>query len=182
MTLSDDPVVNVLYAGMKQPIQLCMDNGCERAALQLMYSAIDSLARLGLPVGESECTRAHYGAWCRKYLKFNVDEEIKGLEWFAARCGFLHNYSATTKLSKAGEVRMIGYYSGDGPDIIYSPVESTELVMVRVEGLVAAFFEALDAFVVDLFADLDHDLIEARFNEMFHTLPWKNPPSEQGDA
>lgn len=173
MSFDDDPVVNVIYIGIKKPIQLCRDNQCERAALQLMYAAIDSLAQLGLPPSETRCSRTHYGAWCTKYLKFNVCEEVKGLEWFAARCGFLHSYSATSDLSAAGEVRMIGYYSGEGPDVIYNASESTDLVMVRVEGLLDAFFAGLDAFLIDLYKDLDKGLVERRFSEMFHVLPWE---------
>ena len=173
MSLNEDPVVNVIYTGIKKPIQLCMDNQCERAALQLMYAAIDSLAQLGLASSETQCNRTHYGAWCTKYLKFNVSEEVKGLEWFAARCGFLHSYSATSNLSAAGKVRMIAYYSGEGPDVVYKPKESTELIMVRVEGLLDAFFTGLDAFVIDLYTNLDKDLVEERFSEMFHMLPWQ---------
>lgn len=70
---------------------------------------------------------------------------------------------------------MIGYYSGHGPDVIVDPQESTELVMVRVEGLIDAFYKALDRFIIDLFANLDKDIVEKRFDEMFHTLPfWRN--------
>ena len=78
-------------------------------------------------------------------------------------------------MSAEGKVRMIGYYSGQGPDVIFNPQESTELVMVRVEGLIDAFYKALDRFVIDLFANLDKGIVEKRFDQMFHTLPfWRN--------
>lgn len=173
MTLKDDPVINVLYAGIKEPIQLCMKEDHPRAALQLMYAAIDALAKLGLPKSVTKCTRADYGAWCKRYFRFNNNEKVEGLEWFAARSGFLHNYSASTQLSKKGKVRMIGYYSGEGPDVIYKPNESKELVMVRVDGLIEAFYKGLDQFVIDLFEKLDEETIQDRFDEMIHTLPFK---------
>ncbi len=173
MKLNEDPVVNVLYNGIKKPIKLCIDNQCERAALQLMYAAIDCLAGLGMPSSETRSSRRHFRAWCEKYLKFNVAEEVTGLEWYAARCGLLHSYSATSDLSAAGDVRLIGYYSGEGPDVIFNPQESTELIMVRLEGLFDAFFKGLDSFVIDLYTDLDKDLVDKRFKDMFHDLPWE---------
>lgn len=172
MEISRDPVVNVIYQGIKEPIVLCMKNNAERAALQLMYAAIDSLTMLGLPEGQGGSTRKDYATWCEKYLKFNNQENVKGLEWFAARCGLLHNYTAESKLSKDGKVRMVGYYSGEGPDIIFRPEESENLVMVRIEGLIDAFYKALDTFIVDLYANRKKETIEKRFEKMIHILPY----------
>ncbi len=138
-----------------------------------MYAAIDSLAMLGLPEGKEGFTRKDYAAWCDKYLRFNNKEKVKGLEWFAARCGLLHNYTAESKLSKDGKVRMVVYYGGEGPDIIYRPEESENLVVVRIEGLVDAFCKALDIFVVDLYATRDHETVEERFSKMFQVLPFE---------
>lgn len=173
MEISRDPVVNIIYQGIKEPIMLCMKNSAVRAALQLMYAAIDSLTMLGLPEGQERATRKDYAAWCEKYLKFNTQENVRGLEWFAARCGLLHNYTAESKLSKDGKVRMVAYYSGEGPDIIYRPKESESLVMVRIEGLIDAFYKALDTFIVDLYAKRKKEDIEKRFNKMFHILPYE---------
>ena len=172
MDIANDPVINVIYQGIKSPIELCMNNNSERAALLLMYAAIDSLTKLGLPEGQEESTRTDYAAWCEKYLKFQNQETINGLEWFAARCGLLHNYTAESKLSKDGKVRMIGYYSGEGPDIVYAREESENLVMVRTEGLIDVFYKALDVFVVDLFVNNEKGTIEKRLDKMFHILPY----------
>ena len=68
MNIKRDPVINVIYEGIKAPIKLCMENNAQRAALQLMYAAIDSLAKLGLPEGKLESTRQDYAEWCEKYL------------------------------------------------------------------------------------------------------------------
>ena len=173
MNIKRDPVINVIYEGIKAPIKLCMENNAQRAALQLMYAAIDSLAKLGLPEGKLESTRQDYAEWCEKYLKFNCSERVAGLEWFAARCGLLHSYTAESKLSKDRKARMIGYHDGEGPDIVYRPDASKDLVMVRVEGLIEAFYKALDAFVVDLYVNRNKDIIDERFQKMFHALPFE---------
>lgn len=171
MSIREDPVVNIIYEGIIFPIQLCVENKHARAALQLLYCGIDAMAFLSLEEGKEESSRADFGDWCEKYLKFNVNEKISGLEFFAARSGLVHNYKAESKLSKDGKARMIGYYSGEGPDIIYAPKESTELVMVRVEGLVLAFSKGVDKFIVDLFSGDRKRAAEARFEKMLRTLP-----------
>ena len=167
--LDEDPVVNVIYRGIKEPIRLCIDNGHERAGLQLIYAAIDVFSRLDLPESENAATRKHYGAWCDRYLKLDVQSKIKGLEWFAARSALLHNYTAESNLSREGKVRKIGYYSGEGPNVVFQPKKSQTLVLVRIEGLVDAFFAGINLFVVDLFSRHDHALLEQRFDELFHT-------------
>ena len=91
MDINRDPIINVIYKGIKEPVTLCMKNNCERAALLLIYAAIDSLTKLGLPEGQTSSTRKDYADWCEKYLLFDSSEKIKGIEWFAARCGLLHN-------------------------------------------------------------------------------------------
>ena len=174
MDLSKDPVVNVIYQGIKEPIKLCMENSAQRAALQLMYAAIDSLAKLGMPEDQKKSTRSDYAQWCDNYLNFDSREKVKGIEWFAARSGLLHNYTAESELSSDGKARMIGYYSGEGPDIIYNQGESERLIMVRIEGLINVFYKGLDAFVVNLYKNISHEVVEERFNKMFHLLAYDN--------
>ena len=135
MDISRDPIVNVIYKGIKEPIVLCMENNYQRAALQLVFSAIDSLTKLCLPEGKNSSTRKDYAKWCEKYLLFESREKIKGIEWYAARCGLLHNYGIDSNLSRDGKARMLGYYSGEGPDIIYSPETNETMVMVRINAL-----------------------------------------------
>ena len=172
--MSRDPVVNVIYQGIKEPIVLCMQNNAERAALILLYASIDSLAKLGLPSDRESSTRNDYAAWCDKYLVFKSNCKVSGLEWYAARCGLLHNYTAESDLSNNGKVRMLSYYGDDnGSDIIYQPTESPDLVLVKTEKLIEAFYQALDSFVVDLYKNVDHSVIEKRFNKMFHLFTYE---------
>ena len=173
MDLNRDPVVNVIYTGIKAPVELCINNNAERAALILMYASIDSLAKLGLPSDREKSTRNDYAAWCDKYLIFNSKNKVTGLEWYAARCGFLHNYTAESNLSNDGKVRMLSYYSDDkGSDIIYQPTESPDLVLIKTERLIEVFFKGLDLFIVDLYKNVDHSVIENRFNKMFHLFTY----------
>lgn len=177
MDLCRDPVINVIYKGIKEPIRLCMENNAQRAALQLTFAAIDSMAYLSLPVSKEYPSRTDFADWCDKYLKFNCDEKIAGLEWFAARCGLIHQYTAESKLSKDGKVRMIGYYGGEGPDIIYRPENSQDLVMVRIQGFVDAFLNAVDQFMIDLFSTGNRSLVEEKFNKMFHEFSYEDDAS-----
>ena len=175
MNLDRDPVVNVIYAGIKSPIELCIENNAERAALILMYASIDSLTKLGLPSDREESTRNDYAAWCDRYLIFNSKHKVAGIEWYAARCGFLHNYTAESKLSADGKVRIISYYGDEmGSDIVYQPEIEPNMVLVNLDRLIDVFCNGLDKFVVDLYANNDHSVIEKRFNKMFHIFTYGN--------
>lgn len=170
MEISRDPIINIIYKGLKEPIVLCMNNNAERAALILLYAAIDSLTKLGLPEHREKATRKDYAEWCEMYLIFNTEEKISGLEWYAARCGLLHSYASESDLSDEGKVRIIGYYIGTGEDIIFRPQINKNILLVRIEGLIDAFYRALDKFIVDLYAFKNKEIINKRFNKMLHLL------------
>ncbi len=171
MDMLSDPVFNVIYRGFKEPVKHCMENGHSRAALTLIFTSIDAMAKLGMPEKNEKSGRKFFNEWCNKYLILTGIETIEGIEWFAARSGLIHNYTAESELSRDGKARMIGYYTGQGPDIRYDPEVSNELVLVRIEGLVKAYFDGIDRFIIDLYKNNDHKVIHSRFEKMYHDAP-----------
>lgn len=170
MNVERDPIINVIYNGFKAPVKLCMENGHERAALTLMYASIDAMAKLGMPETEEKSSRKYFNEWCEKYLVLSSGESIKGIEWFAARSGLIHNYTAESGLSKDGKARMIGYYRGEGSDVKYAPSISEEFVIIKIDSLIKAYYDGIDRFIVDIYAKIDHGVLSSRFNKMFHEL------------
>jgi hypothetical protein len=61
---------------------------------------------------------------------------------------------------------MIGYADRSGPAVVHDPKLLPPLVMVSIEALAQAFFDGIDKFLVDLFAD------KARRATAEKRLPW----------
>jgi len=112
-----------------------------------------------------DSNRKDYAAWCDKYIKLNTQDKVKGIELFAARSGLVHNYKAESKMSEDGKVRVLLFFHGKGPDTIYTPEDTTEQIMVRIPGLIEAFYKAVDEFIVDVFA-MHTERTERRLDKM----------------
>lgn len=166
-----DPIINVVHQGIKNGIRVTLENSCFSSAIILIYSGIDTMAFLGMPSTQTDVTRNDFINWCDKYIKFHCNEQLTGLDLYGARCGVLHNHSSYSRLSRSGQCRLIGYMSKSVPEIRYEPKVSKELVLVSVPALAGAFFEGVDKFLIDLFANKDKAKIaEERFKTLLHTL------------
>lgn len=150
--LRNDPVINTIYEGIVDPIKMLVEQEHFRAALLLTFCGIDAMTYLSLPNEKEDSGRKDFSAWCDKYIKLkNTQDRVDGLEFYAARSALVHNYKAESKLSDQGKVRILLFFTGQGPDSIYTPQESKEHIMVRIEGLIECFIEGVNEFVVDLF-------------------------------
>jgi hypothetical protein len=171
--LRSDPIINVIHGGIKQPIRLLLDNECYPAAVTLIYAGIDTMAFLAMPAKQTDVTRDDFVKWSERYVHFPCQEQISGLDLYGARCSVLHAHSATSKLSREGNCRMILYGDHMVPEVVYKPGIHGGVVMVSIRGLVEAFFSGIDKFLVDLFADRERaSIADHRFQNMLHTLPY----------
>ena len=181
--LARDPIVNVVYTGIKHPIRLLMDSECFPAAVTLIYSGMDAMAFLNMPPKQTDVTGDDFIKWAERYIRFPCQEQLSGLDLYGARCSVLHAHGIKSKLSRQGRCRMIGYSDHMVPEVSYRPNVSRELVMVSIRALADAFFSGVDRFLVDLFSDVANaTLPEERLKWMHHTLPYqagtpKNPQS-----
>ena len=172
--MSTDPLQNAVYDGIKRSIQVCLDNDCYAAAVILIYSGIDTMATLGMAANQQDVTRNDFVDWCDRYLKLTGQTKISGLEWYAARCGVLHNYSARSRLSRAGQARHIGYVDDSLPAIVFNPAIDPSLVMISVKALAVAFFAGIDNSLIHVFADKERRAIgESRLQWMFNCKPFQ---------
>lgn len=171
--LSKDPLVNVVHNGIKRDLRVAMENGCWRAAVILTFSGIDTMAYLGMPAEQLEVAPRDFIAWCERYIRFDGQEQLTGLDLYGARCGIVHAYGAISRTSRSGRCRHVVYrYRKDGAPVLFRPDVDPTLVIVSTEALVEAFFGGVDRFLVDLFRDADRAAAaERRFQGMYHLVP-----------
>ncbi len=75
-------------------------------------------------------------------------------------------------MSSEGSCRKIGYMDESVPEVRYDPSKSKDLVMVSVPALKDAFFEGIDKFLVDAFADkTKRVIVESRLRTFIQKLP-----------
>jgi hypothetical protein len=172
--LNDDPVFNVIQNQIKRSIRVLIENQCYGAAAILIYSGIDTMAYLRLPINEHEVKRRHFIAWAEQYIKFPGRQQITGLELYGARCGMLHTYSPYSNVTRNSQGRAIGYLDQFKLPVAYNPNVDPDLVLVTIEDLAEQFFNGVDKYLVETFSDSKKaKLAEARLQDLTHTYPYR---------
>ena len=173
--LSRDPIINIVHGQIRRGIRVTLENGCYASAIILIYSGIDTMAYLSMPPERQGVTRDDFERWADQYIRFPCEEQVRGLEFYAARCAMLHTHGIASRLSRQGRVRQIGYVDKSVPEVSYNPRVSENLVMVSVEALAEAFFAGSDRSLIDLFADeRTAPVAEQRLRTLVHQLPFHN--------
>ena len=171
MDFARDPLTNIIFPGIKEPIRLLVDSQFFFAALALTYSGIDAMAFLGIPASQNEVGSPDFIAWCDRYLDLNCPEQPTGIEWWGARCGVLHTHSGISRQSRGGKARLIHYVDQCDPPVRCSSESSEtseQIVVVSIDHLVSAFFKGMDQYLIHLFADPKRrEIAEDRLQDMF---------------
>jgi hypothetical protein len=144
---TSDRLVNVLLDGICGDIRFALKHGRNRTALILTFSGIDAMASLEKSNGKYD-VKERFANWVNEYMQFN-DWPEAGLELYGARCGILHTYGPISNLFEKGQVRLIGYTTGGGRDVM----QSDELVLVSVEGLAFQFFRGIARYLETLVSE-----------------------------
>ena len=144
---TSDQLVNVLLDGICGDIRFALKHGRNRAALILIFSGIDAMASLEKNGGKNDVGE-RFENWINDYMQFSEWPEA-GLELYGARCGILHTYGPISNLFEKGQVRLIGYTTGGGRDVM----QSEELVLVSVEGLAFQFFRGIARYLETLVSE-----------------------------
>ncbi len=172
--LQRDPIVNAIFNGIKRDIEVALANERYRAAIILIYAGMDAMAFLDMTAGQDEVARDDYIRWADRYIRFPCKEQLTGADLYGARCSMLHAYGAVSRLSRAGKCRMIGYLDKSVPEVRYDPSVSTELVLVSIPALKDAFFNGINAFLVDAIADkAKAPIVEERLETFVQIFPAK---------
>ncbi len=172
MALEDDPIVNVIHNGIKEPIRLLVEHNHFTAAMKLVYSGIDTMAFLGLPPGRVEVESADFAAWCNDYIKLAGAEQPSGEEQYGARCGLLHSHSGLSRRSRKGTVRVLQFADDMDPPVRFAPSIDPLLVIVSTRAMAEAFFAGVDRFLIAVFSDPERSRsANERLDNMFHQWP-----------
>lgn len=171
--ISRDHIINVIYNQIKIGICVALEHNCYSSAIILIYSGIDTMAYLDMPEGQQDVTRDDFVRWADTYIHFPCDEQVKGLEFYGARCGMLHTFSSASGLSREGKVRQIGYTDKFVPEVCFRPEVSKDLVMISIDGFAKSFFTGVDSFLVRTFAGKKKArLAEQRLCTLVHLFPF----------
>ena len=172
MDLDRDPIVSVVHRGIKADIRTLLDHEGYRGAVLLTYAGMDAMAFVSMPPAQAEVKSSDFIAWADRYMRFPCGERISGEELYAARCATLHTYGTESRMTRSGSVRQVGYMSDSKPEVRFDATVAANLVVVSVPALATAFFEGIDAFLVDSFAGASRGaVLETRFKKLLHVWP-----------
>jgi len=176
--LQNDPVMNAIHNGIRRGINVVLENECFGSAAILILSAIDTMAYLSMPKDQQDVTSKDFIKWADTYIRFPGPEQLTGAELYGARCAMLHSYGVSSRMSREGKCRMIGYLDQSMPPIRYNPKVSKELVLVSLPALRDALFRGIDRFLIDTYKNPKSErakLADERLTTLVHKLRAKEP-------
>ena len=152
-----------VFSKMFAAIDVCLKSNIKLPALLLVYTLIDIASWLD---SDEKSVKKRFIGWVDKYMLPNSTLQCSSLELYAARCGLLHNYSATSDLS-SNEVRRIFYAwrpsrAADLANLILLNTQILaklgkeaveEIVAVQAEDIILALQTGVDKFLSDIAAD-----------------------------
>jgi hypothetical protein len=156
-----NPTVNEIVhgqRGMLKGIQACVDAFCLVSAITLIYSSIDALAALTIPIQSSKSKGADFEAWVDRYFIPSLTAGLSAKDLWAARCGILHAYSRHSDLSRSATSRSLIYKwrTAHHPnDVKLQNEAAAGAVIVEVESLVDAFCSAVMEFQKEIDREVD---------------------------
>jgi hypothetical protein len=97
-------------------IDMCIEIDLFLPALILIYSGIDALASLNLPIGRERVKQSDFCSFCENYLLPESSLECSAIDLYGARCSTLHKGTAVSDLSEGKKASELLYYIGDISD------------------------------------------------------------------
>jgi len=149
-------------------IKKARDDGIVAGAIILTLSAIDAMAYLSMPLKQKEVHRKDYIDWVEKYLKTDSNQQYqyRGVDLYGARCGIVHRYSFSSRLSESGQCRIFVY--SNGSEHIYKPNSNKEMVIISIRRFTNDFFNAVKNFIKDIRSNENLRLrADSRINYLF---------------
>jgi len=153
-------------------IKLAIDNGAITAALILTYAAMDAMAYLSMPENKKEVHRSDFVSWVESYMKTDPEQpyQYQGIDLYGARCGLVHRYGATSRLTDSGGCKVFSYHNGS--EHIYKPTIHEDLVAVSYPRFINDFFGAMKKFLADIMEDKElKKIVARRIVDLFYVIP-----------
>jgi len=144
-------------------IDVCLKSNIKLAALLVAYTLIDIAGWLN---SDGKSGKVAFTDWLEKYMLPNGTLPCSSLELYGARCGLLHNYSATSNLGASGPVRRVFYAwrpsrADDLAKLISFNTQMMaqlgkdveQIVAVQAEDILSALQTGVDKFLSDIASD-----------------------------
>ena len=134
-------------------LNLLQRHGCMTQMLIILYSAIDTMAWVGLLSGD--VTRKGFKDWVDQYLLPSTPLRCTADDLYSARCGILHSHTAESSGTRKGMARQIWYYGkGKSEDFLIEQIgDRADIVAVRVIDLILAFGDGAFRHIEDIAKD-----------------------------
>jgi hypothetical protein len=164
--ISEQSRKNVIEDGIKRPIVILLESNALSGTIQLVYSGIDAMAFLGMPKNRDEVRKGDFIRWADKFIKFATPEQPSGVDFYGARCAILHQFGTESRMSKAGQCRIILYATKTTPEVIAFP----DAFLVSVHALVDALFRGIDEFLSAEREPSESEMLNSRLKRLNHTV------------
>lgn len=163
MPRMNQETVDSVFKEMFKAIDLCLGAEVKLPALLLAYTLIDITGWLSCDDGN---VRERFTVWVDRYLLPNSSLRCNSIDLYGARCGLLHNYSASSDLSASGKARRLFYAwrptpVADQAELISLYEEMTvelgnkpeQIVAIQAEDLINALKMGVDKFLAEIAND-----------------------------
>ena len=136
-----------------EALNLLQKHGKMTQLLIILYSAIDTMAWVGLPSGD--ITRRGFKDWVNQYFLPGTSLRCTADDLYSARCALLHSHTAESSDTSKGVARQIWYYGkGKSEDFLIKQIEDRkDVVAVRVVDLILAFSDGAFRHIEDIGKD-----------------------------
>src|SRR5579862_4676042 len=115
--LLEDGYINAVQNGMKRDIDIAIENDCLRAAIILIFAAMDAMGHIGRPAGKVYNEPSDFYAWVDKYFDLGTTTKITPQEWYAARTAIIHTYGTYARAHgtdrASPQIRVLGFAKRD---------------------------------------------------------------------
>ena len=130
------------------------------------------MAALMMPENQNNVRPRDFINWVEKYMKTDSKQsyQYEGIDLYGARCGLVHRFSATSRLSDSGECKIFSYHNGS--EHIYKPSVNEDLVAISWTRFINDFFGAMKEFLTDILKDRElKEKVDRRIVHLFYVSP-----------
>ncbi|MBI5934972.1 MAG: hypothetical protein HY867_14800 [Chloroflexi bacterium] len=161
-------------------LNLLQRHGNMTQLLIILYSAIDTMAWVGLPSGD--ITRKGFKDWVNHYLLPGTPLQCTADDLYSARCGILHSHTSESSDTSKGAARQIWYYGKEkSKKYIFDQIGNrTDVVAVRVVDLILAFGDGAFRHIEDIAKDSEKSKIA--LERATKWLGWISFESQDNDS
>ncbi len=166
--MSENIYMDVIHDSICGDIKKTYESKAYAGAVILTLSAIDAMASLSMPTNQKDVKGPDYITWVNTYMKTDPAQSYQyaGVDIYGARCGFLHRYGMSSKLSETGQCKIFAYHNGS--EHIYNPQVNKNMVMISHRRIINDFYRAVESFLGSIEENENlRKLVDSRITSLF---------------